>query len=250
MSGYPTNFSIDGPSEDLSTPIIAPVIDVHTINSDSTYKRPSAFDIFLVSSKKSPGYTEGDYLPLNAISPYHLAVKQEKKTWVIENYGQFRGYGHPGRVKITTGTAVHLADIELGRHTLGFKMPHLLGIVGQLRSREPGYHTFYLDIHLFSKASKIFPTNHTCAHIAVPSRYIHTYNFSDAYTESTLGQRVNTADEGQSSIVLPPLCAWEVDMDWVLPDKKEIEDWYAQQQEKMGNIWSESTLDYGHWISQ
>jgi hypothetical protein len=101
---------------------------VYTISSDSTYKQPSAINIFLVNSKKSPGYSKDNYLPLNVISPYHVAIKQEKKTWVIENYGQFRGYGHPGQVKITTGTAVHLADIELGRHTLGFKMPHLLGI--------------------------------------------------------------------------------------------------------------------------
>jgi hypothetical protein len=125
-------------------------------------------------------------------------------------------------------------------------MPHLLGIIRQLHSREPGYHTFYLDVHLFSKALKIFPTDRTCAHIAVPDHYIHTYDISNAYTVSTLGQRVITAEEGQSSIVLPPLCGWEVDMDWVPPDKKEIEDWYTQQQVKMGNIWSESPLTYGH----
>ena len=185
MSDHPTDSPNGRPSEDLSTPIIDPVIDVHAISADSTYKWPSSIDKFLASSKKSQGYSE-DYLPLNVISPYHLAIKQEKKTWVIENYGQFRGYGHPGQVKITTGTAIHLADIELGRHTLGFKMPHLLGIVGHLRSRELGYHTFYLDIHLFSKTSKIFPTNRTCARIAVPDRYIHTYDFSNTYTESSV----------------------------------------------------------------
>jgi hypothetical protein len=63
-------------------------------------------------------------------------------------------------------------------------MPHLLGIVGRLRNRELGYHIFYLSVHLHSKSSKIFPTNRTCARIAIPDHYIHDYDFSDIYSES------------------------------------------------------------------
>jgi hypothetical protein len=57
-------------------------------------------------------------------------------------------------------------------------------------------------------------------------------------------QRVVEGEEGELLVVLPPLRSWEVDKNWVLPEKK-IEEWYAQQQEKIGSIWSESPLAYG-----
>jgi hypothetical protein len=97
---------------------------------------------------------------------------------------------------------------------------------------------------------KIFPTRHKCARITVPDHYIFDYDFQNEYSESTLGQRVIEGDEGEILVVLPPFRSWEVDMNWVLPEKQKIEEWYAQQQERMGNIWSESPLDYGHWDSQ
>jgi hypothetical protein len=246
LSDFWTGLSDGRPLEDLSAPIIEPIDRAHTILSDTTYHPPSSIDKFLASRKETQGYNEDSYLPLNVISPSHLAVKQEKKVWVVESYGQFRGYGHPGRVKITTGTAVHLVDVDLGYRTLGFNTPHLLGIVGQLRSRELGYHIFYLNVHLHSKTSKIFPTRRKCARIAVPDHYIFDYDFQDEYSESTLGQRVIEGDEGEILVVLPPFRSWEVDMDWVLPEKQKIEEWYAHQQERMGNIWSQSPLDYGH----
>ena len=139
---YPVNYISDywaspsngHPSEDLSTPIVKPIINAHTISANSTYQPPSSINLVLMSCKKSQGYTEDDYLPLDAKSPSHLAARQGEKVWVVEGYGQFRGYGHPGQVKITTGMAVHLVDGELSCHTLGFKMFHLLGIVGQFHS--------------------------------------------------------------------------------------------------------------------
>jgi hypothetical protein len=179
------------------------------------------------------------------MSPSHLDIDQEKKTWVVEGYGQFRGLGHPGRVKITRGTAVHLIDTELGYRTLGFVKPHLLGIIGRFRSRELGYHIFYLDVHLHTKASKIFPTRRKCARVAIPDQYVADYDFVEENSESTLGQRVMRGDEGEVLIVLPPLRSWEVNKDWDLPEKKKIEEWYAQQQEKIGSVWSESPLEYG-----
>ena len=124
-------------------------------------------------------------------------------------------------------------------------MPHLLGIVGRFRSRELGYHIFYLDVHLHSKTSKIFPTRRTCARIAIPDHYIFDYDFKEEYSESTLGQRVVEGEEGEIVVVLPPLRSWEVDKDWVLPEKGKIEEWYAQQQERIGSIWSESPLGNG-----
>jgi hypothetical protein len=89
------NFPNGCPSKDLAAPIINPAIDVHAISTDSAYMQPFSINIFLVSNKKSQG-SKANYLLLNVISPYHLVIKQEKKTWVIESYGQFRGYGHPG----------------------------------------------------------------------------------------------------------------------------------------------------------
>jgi hypothetical protein len=132
LSNFWTGLSDGRPLEDFSTPIIEPIDKAHTILSETTYHPPSSIDKFLASRKETQGYNKDSYLPLNVISPSHLAVKQKKKVWVVESYGQFRGYGHPGRVKITTGTAVHLVDVDLGYHTLGFNTPHLLGIIGQL----------------------------------------------------------------------------------------------------------------------
>jgi hypothetical protein len=131
ISDYRTGLPNGHLSEDISAPITEPIDNVHTILFESTYKPLSSINKFLASCKETQGYSEDSYLPLNVILPSHLAIKQEKKVWVVESYGQFRGYGHPGRVKITTGTTVHLMDVDLGYRTLGFNMPHLLGIIGQ-----------------------------------------------------------------------------------------------------------------------
>ena len=63
------------PSEDLSAPIIEPIINAHTILTENTYQPPSSIDIILAGCEKSQGYMEDDYLPLDAISPSHLATR-------------------------------------------------------------------------------------------------------------------------------------------------------------------------------
>ena len=50
------------PSEDLTTLIVEPVINVHTMLTDSAHKKPSPIDKFLVGRKKTYWYTEDDYL--------------------------------------------------------------------------------------------------------------------------------------------------------------------------------------------
>ena len=53
------------------------------------------------------------------------------------------------------GSAVHLADAELGHYILEFKMPHILGIIVWLRKQELGYHIFNLNVHLFQSLKDI-----------------------------------------------------------------------------------------------
>ena len=67
------------PSEDLSAPIAKPIINTHTIQTESTYKQPSSINIILDSHEKSQGYTEDNYLPLTQSHPIIQPSSKERR---------------------------------------------------------------------------------------------------------------------------------------------------------------------------
>ena len=53
-------------------------------------------------------------------------------------------------VKLEPGMGVWLFDEGLGESNYGFEKVWLFGIIGRPYSREPGYHVFWLEPHLFT----------------------------------------------------------------------------------------------------
>ena len=227
-------------SLDEAAPVEEPIINAHTLLTSQSQSPPSLIDRLLrfQPPDQGGGYCEDDYIPLDAVAPRYLAVRLKRKTWIVERFGQFRGSLHyPGRTKLTSGAAVHLVDNELATRTLGFMKPHLLGIIGPLYRREPGYTIFHLIIHLYSTAAKFFPRHHQRGYIAIPDHLILASRHTSEYELPTLGQRIlSGANEEDPVTVLPPLYSWE-QFGWEDPKKIMIERWYEKQQEQLGSSW-------------
>ena len=108
--------------------------------------------------------------------------------------------------KLEPGMGVRLFDEGLGEKNDGFEKVWLFGIIGKPYGREPGYHVFWLEPHLFTITRHPVPVRISAALIAPPL------------------------------VTLPPL-------DLVLPHKKSVFDWLleGQQNEKVGD---RSEFDY------
>ena len=52
--------------------------------------------------------------------------------------------------KLELGMGVRLFDEGLGEKNYGFEKVWLFGIIGEPYGREPGYHVFWLEPHLFT----------------------------------------------------------------------------------------------------
>ena len=52
--------------------------------------------------------------------------------------------------KLEPGMGVQLFDEGLGEKNYGLEKVWLFGIIGRPYSREPGYHVFWLEPHLFT----------------------------------------------------------------------------------------------------
>jgi hypothetical protein len=193
-------------SLDVAAPIEELIINAHILLTSQPQSPPSVIDCLLQFHPPGQGgaYCEDDYIPLDAVAPLYLTVRQKHKTWIVERLGKFRGSLHyPGRTKLTSGAAVHLVDNDLATHTLGFIKPHLLGIIGPSSRSELGYTIFCLAIHLYLKTAKFFPRPHQRA--TLPSLTI-SYQPHTTPVSTSLLLWVRGLFLGQVRRTLSPCC--------------------------------------------
>ena len=160
-------------SLDEAAPVEEPIISAHTLLMSQS--PPSLINCLLHFHPpgQGGGYCEDDYIPLDAVAPWYLAVCQQHKTWIVKRFGKFSGSLHyPGCTKLTSGAVVHLINNELTTHTLGFIKSHLLGIIGTLSQSGQGYTIFCLAIHLYSTATKFFPCPYQRGYITIPDHLV------------------------------------------------------------------------------
>jgi hypothetical protein len=93
---------------------------------------------------------EFDYVAVTAHSPLHRVPSQRTPAWIVTHMG-IEGEGKVSDwAKLEPGMGVRLFDEGLGERNYGFEKVWLFGIIGRPYGREPGYHIFWLEPHLFT----------------------------------------------------------------------------------------------------
>src|ERR1700683_1258909 len=99
--------------------------------------------------------------------------------WIVMHLG----IGREGKVseweRLKPGMAVRLFDEKLSEKNHGFEMGWIFGVIGKPYGREPGYHIFWLEPHLFTITRHPIPVCILDAVIAIPNHLLHEeYHFS------------------------------------------------------------------------
>jgi hypothetical protein len=96
---------------------------------------------------------------------------------------------------------VWLFDEGLSRKNHGFEKVCIFGIIGKPYSREPGYHIYWLEPHLFTITQHPIPVCIPAALIAIPNHLLSEKHYFSQINECTLGQRLVES----KSCLQPPL---------------------------------------------
>src|ERR1700734_3941520 len=133
---------------------------------------------------------EFDYVGVTAQSPLHRTPSQRTPAWIITHMG-IEGEGKVSEwVKLEPGMGVQLFDEGLGEKNYGFEMVWLFGIIGRPYGREPGYHVFWLEPHLFTTMQHPIPVRIPAALIAILNHLLPEWYYVDQIHKCMLGQRL------------------------------------------------------------
>jgi len=177
---------------------------------------------------------EFDYVAVTAHSPLHRIPSQRTPAWIVTHMG-IEGEGKVLEwVKLEPGMGVRLFDEGLGEKNYGFEKGWLFGIIGKPYGREPGYHVFWLEPHLFTITRHPIPVRIPAALIAIPNHLLpERYYFSQIH-ECTLGQRLVAG----SPRLEPPLQPWESNWAWKHPELMKIDRWRMGLRPTLEEDWS------------
>ena len=94
---------------------------------------------------------EFDYVGVTAQSPLHRTPSQRTPAWIVTHMG-IEGEGKVSEwARLEPGMGVRLFDEGLSRMNYGFEKVWIFGIIGKPYGREPGYHIYWLEPHLFTR---------------------------------------------------------------------------------------------------
>ena len=120
---------------------------------------------------------ELDYINVTTYSLLHCGVGQRTPAWIVTHLGR------EGRVsewaRLEPGMAVRLFDEELSEKNYGFEKAWIFGTIGEPYGREPGYHIFWLDPHLFTITQHPIPVHTPPVLIAIPNRLLAKQYYLD-----------------------------------------------------------------------
>ena len=181
----------------------------------------STFDRLLEEqrSRKVGNRRELEYISVTAYSPLHGGVGQRTPAWIVAHLG----IGREGQVsewaRLKSGMAVRLFNEGLSEKNHGFKTVWIFGVIGKPYGREPGFHIFWLEPHLFTITWRPIPVRILDTLITIPNHLLpKEYHFSRIH-ECTLGQRlVHGIPHLQ-----PPLQPWENTWNWKHPEAAKID---------------------------
>src|SRR6202522_4636469 len=88
--------------------------------------------------------------------------------------------------RLEPGMGVQLFDEGLGEKNYGFEKVWLFGIIGRPYGREPGYHVFWLEPHLFTITRHPIPVRISTALIGIPNLLPERYYLSQTWGSGPL----------------------------------------------------------------
>ena len=224
-----------GPDVPNSTLVIPSLVTLPPL--DLTIPREkSVFDQLLEKQENNRigNRRELDYVAVTAHSPLHRVSGQRTPAWIVTHMG-IEGEGKVSEwARLEPGMGVRLFDEGLSRMNYGFEKVWIFGIIGKPYGREPGYHIYWLEPHLFTITQHPVPVHIPAALIAIPNRLLPEKHYFSQIHECTLGQRLVE----DNSHLQPPLRPWEDRWTWKHPEAMKIDQWRMGLRPTLEEDWS------------
>jgi len=142
--------------------------------------------------------------------------------------------------KLPAGSLLYLYDSDLATHSLGFEQHAVFGRILDGGWREPGFHIFPFENHLYTiTGERPLPIPITTMYIALPEYLVAEEDVKDQLCLSSIGQRLDKEEFG----VRPPLRPWSQKSDWRHPAGKNIEEWAAGRNDSFMEEWNKQFMD-------
>jgi hypothetical protein len=115
------------------------------------------------------------------------------------------------QVKLPVGSLLHLHNSDLATNSLGFEQHAALGMILDSGWREPGFHIFLFDTHLYTiTGERPFPIPITKMYIMLPGYLVAEEDVKEQLYLSLIRQRLDKEEFG----VRPPLWPWSQKRNW------------------------------------
>src|SRR6202020_1662175 len=180
-----------GPDVPNSTLVIPSLVTLPPLDL-AIPREKSVFDQLLEKQENNRigNRRELDYVAVTAHSPLHRVSGQRTPAWIVTHMG-IEGEGKVSEwARLEPGMGVRLFDEGLGEKNYGFEKVWLFGIIGKPYSREPGYHIFWLESHLFTIMQHPIPVRIPAALITIPNHLLPEWYYVDQIHKCMLGQRL------------------------------------------------------------
>jgi len=218
--------------------------DFHNEVVTSNQHKESVFDVLLriqAHSHQRASHCEIDYLRYEAISYPHWANERMAPIWIVNpRIDSIREEYPSDQVKLPVGSLLHLHDSDLAMNSLGFEHHAALGMILEGGWREPGFHIFPFETHLYTiTGERPFPIPITKMYIALPEYLVAEEDVKEQLCLSSIGQRLDKEEFG----VRPPLRPWIRKRNWRHPAEKKIKEWAAGRNNGFVEEWNKQFMD-------
>jgi len=213
--------------------------DFHSeVINNSNQHRESVFDVLLriqAHNHQRASHCKINYVRYEAILYPHWANERMAPIWIVNLWIDSIREEYPSdQVKLPAGSFLHLHDSNLAMNLLGFEHHTALGMILEGRWREPGFHIFPFEAHLYTIMGECpFPIPITKMYIVLPEYLVAEEDVKEQLCLCSIRQRLDKEEFG----VRPPLRPWRH------PAEKKIEGWAAGRNNGFVEEWNKQFMD-------